>query len=90
MWEKRLSNPAEAIAFYRELQAQGEQVRAGMEAGAPCQWFRRLLAQCGHELWVGDAARIRAAAVGKKRTDREDAKLILQLMREGRLGPQNS
>ena len=84
MKEKRLSHPVEAIAFYRELQAQGEQVRVGIEAGAPCQWFRRLLAECGQELWVGDAARIRAAAVGKKKTDREDAKLILQLMREER------
>ena len=82
--EKRLSHPQEAIAFYRQLQAQGEPVRIGMEAGAPCQWFRRLLAECGHELWIGDAARIRAAAVGKKKTDREDAKLILQLMREDR------
>ena len=33
--ERRLSHPAEAMAFYRELQAQGEQVRVGMEAGAP-------------------------------------------------------
>jgi transposase len=82
--EKRLSHPQEAIAFYQQLQAQGEPVRVGIEAGAPCQWFRRLLAECGHELWIGDAGRIRAAAVGKKKTDREDAKLMLQLMREER------
>ena len=82
--EKRLAHPGEAVAFYRRLQEQGEQVRVGIEAGAPCQWFRRLLAECGHELWVGDATRIRAAAVGKKKTDREDAKLILQMMREER------
>ena len=72
------------MEFYRRLKAEGEQVRVGMEAGPPCQWFRRLLGECGHELWVGDAARIRAAAVGKKKTDREDAKLILQMMREDR------
>ena len=82
--EKRLQHPAEAVAFYRGFQEQGEQVRVGIEAGAPCQWFRRLLGECGQELWVGDAARIRAAAVGKKKTDREDAKLILQRMREDR------
>ena len=82
--EKRLAHPGEAVAFYSRLQEQGEQVRVGIEAGAPCQWFRRLLAECGHELWVGDGARIRAAAVGKKKTDREDARLILQLMREER------
>ena len=66
------------------MQGQGEPVRVGIEAGAPCQWFRRWLAECGHELWVGDAARIRAAAVGKKMADREDAKLILQMMLEER------
>ena len=82
--EKRLEHPQGAMEFYRSLREQGERVRVGIEAGAPCQWFRRLLAECGHELWVGDAARIRAAAVGKKKTDREDAKLILQLMREER------
>src|SRR5271165_4403852 len=82
--EKRLEHPGEAVAFYRLLQEQGEQARVGIEAGAPCQWFRRLLGECGHELWVGDAARIRAAAVGKKKTDREDAKLILQMMLEER------
>ena len=81
---KEAGASAEAVAFYRRLQEQGEPVRVGIEAGAPCQWFRRLLAECGHELWVGDAARIRAAAVGKKKTDREDAKLILQMMLEER------
>ena len=59
-------------------------MRVGIERGAPWQWFRGLLAECGQELWVGDAARIRAAAVGKKKTEREDAKLILQLRLEGR------
>lgn len=79
--EKRLSHVGEAEAFYRGL---AEPVRVGIEAGSPCAWFRRLLAECGHELWVGDAARIRAAEVRKQKTDRRDAHLILQLMREGR------
>ena len=84
MTETRLEHPLQAMAFYRELQQQGERVRVGMEAGPPCQWFRRLLAECGHELWVGDAARIRAAGVGKKKSEREDAKLILQRLLEER------
>ena len=41
--------------------AAAQAMRVGMESGVPCQWFRRLLHECGHELWVGDAARIRAA-----------------------------
>jgi transposase len=79
--EKRLSHVAEAAAFYRGL---AEPARVGIEAGAPCAWFRRLLAECGHELWVGDAARIRAAEVRKQKTDRRDAELILRLMLENR------
>jgi transposase len=79
--ERKLVHPDEAAEFYRLLR---EPVRVGMEAGAPCQWFRRLLAECGHELWVGDAARIRAAEVRKQKTDRRDAELILKLMVEER------
>ena len=79
--EKKLLHPEQAAEFYR---SQSSPVRVGMEAGAPCQWFRRLLNECGHELWVGDAARIRAAEVRKQKTDRRDAELILRLMIEER------
>jgi transposase len=79
--EKKLLHPAEAAEYYR---SQPEAVRVGMEAGAPCQWFRRLLSECGHQLWVGDAAKIRAAEVRKQKTDRRDAELILKLMLEER------
>ena len=79
--EKKLSHPAQASEFYRGL---SEPVRVGMESGAPCQWFRRLLAECGHELWVGDAAKIRAAETRKQKTDRRDAELIMRLMVEER------
>jgi transposase len=79
--ERKLLHPAEAVEFYR---SQPEAVLVGMESGAPCQWFRRLLAECGHELWVGDAAKIRAAEVRKQKTDRRDAELILRLLQEGR------
>jgi transposase len=79
--EKRLRNPAEAEAFYRGLPGPA---LVGIEAGSPCQWFRRLLWECGHELWVGDAARIRAAEVRKQKNDRRDAMLLLRLLLEGR------
>ena len=79
--ERKLLHPGEAAEFYRALNGP---VRVGMEAGAPCQWFRRLLGECGHELWVGDAAKIRAAEPRKQKTDRRDAELILKLMLEER------
>ncbi len=79
--ERKLLHPGEAAEFYR---SPPEPVRVGMEAGAPCQWFRRLLSECGHELWVGDAARIRAAEPRKQKTDRRDAELIMKLMQQER------
>jgi transposase len=79
--EGKLLHPVEAAEFYRGLSGP---VRVGMEAGSPCQWFRRLMAECGHELWIGDAAKIRAAEPRKQKTDRRDAELILKLMREDR------
>ena len=42
--------------------------------------FEGLLAELNIELWMGDAAKIRAKRVRKKKTDREDARRILQLM----------
>jgi transposase len=77
----RLAHPAEAEAFYRGLQGP---VRVGMEAIGNALWFERLLAELGHELWIGDAARIRAAAVRSQKTDARDAAHLLRLMREDR------
>ena len=79
--EKKLLHPGEAREFYRGLQGE---VRVGMESGCPCQWFRQLLEECGHQLWIGDAARIRAAETRQQKTDRRDAELILRLLLEGR------
>jgi hypothetical protein len=41
----------------------------GIEATGHSQWFGQLLAQCGRELWVGDAAEIRASVVRQQKTD---------------------
>jgi transposase len=78
--EKRLAHPAEAEQFYRDLAAQGKKVRVGMEASGHARWFERLLAELQLELWIGDAAQIRAKRVRKQKTDRHDAQLILKLM----------
>jgi transposase len=40
----------------------------------------RLLAELGHELWIGDSAKIRASEVRKQKTDERDAALILDLL----------
>jgi transposase len=55
-----------------------------MEATGYSRWFERLLAELGFELWIGDPAEIKAKRVRKPKTDKEDARLLLKLMREDR------
>jgi transposase len=78
--ERRLQHPNEAESFYRELVRRGMQVRVGMEASGHARWLERLLGELQIELWIGDAAAIRAKRVRKQKTDRQDAQLILKLM----------
>jgi len=79
----------------RQLEHSGEEVRSfyaqwprgtvvGVEATFPALWFERLLGEVGHELWVGDAARIRASEVRLQKTDTRDAEHLLDLLRTGR------
>jgi transposase len=76
--ERRIDHSnGEAQKFYAGLQ---RPVRVGMEATGYAQWFERRLAKLGHELWVGDAAEIRAAMVRKQKTDARDALHILDLL----------
>ncbi len=70
----------EAKEFYSGLAGP---VRVGIEATGHMRWFERLLTELGHELWVGDAARIRASAVRKQKTDSRDAALLLKLLMSG-------
>jgi transposase len=80
--ERRLEHEGEAVRqFYAALPPGA---RIGIEATGHAQWFERLLAELGHELWVGDAAEIRAAAVRQQKTDARDAQLLLRLLVEQR------
>src|SRR5271163_242751 len=81
--ELRLNHSdGEAERFYRDLKSRGISVRVGMEATGYSRWFERLLAELGFELWIGDPAEIKAKRVKKQKFDREDARLLLRLMRE--------
>lgn len=82
--ERRLQHREEAGKFYRDLAAQGMQVRVGMEASGQARWFERLLSELHFELWIGDASEIRTKRVRKQKTDRQDAQLILRLLLEDR------
>jgi transposase len=80
--ERRLDHlNGEAEAFYRSLP---RPVRVGIEATGPIRWFQQLLAELGHELWVGHAAEIRARAVRQQKTDARDARHLLELLLSSR------
>jgi transposase len=71
----------DAKIFY---QRQAAPALIGMEATGNSQWFMELVQDLGHEIWIGDAAQIRASYVRKQKTDKRDAAHILKLVVEGR------
>jgi transposase len=80
--ERRLEHESgEARGFYARLEGP---VRVGIEATGHTRWFERMLAELGHELWIGDAAEIRASMVRKQKTDARDAVHLLELLSSGR------
>src|ERR1035438_7168743 len=78
---KLVNGNGEAERFYRRLSSPA---LVGVEACGNSEWFVDLLQRLGHEVWIGDAAQIRASYVRKQKTDRRDAAHILNLLREGR------
>ena len=81
--KKRLTHAdGDARRFYESRH--GKKVVVGMEACGNSWWFEQMLAELGHQLWIGDAARIRAMEVRKQKTDDRDALHILDLMVTGR------
>lgn len=79
----------------QEIEHRGDQARdfyaaleppalVGIEATGAFGWFERLLGELGHRLWVGDAARIRAADPRKQKNNVRDAKNLCRLLREKR------
>jgi transposase len=80
--ERKLQHRSEEVdQFYRQLESPA---LIGMESVGNAQWFVRLVESLGHQLWVGDAAKIRASYVRKQKTDKRDAGHILTLLLEKR------
>ncbi len=79
--EKRLDHEGgEARRFYAELQ---EPALVGIESTGYTRWFAEMLAELGHELAVGEAAKIRALQTRKQKHDRRDAQHLLNLLGKG-------
>src|SRR5438552_7745074 len=68
--QKLVQASGDAERFYRQVAAPA---LIGMEATGNCHWLVDLLSELGHELWVGDAAQIRASYVRQQKTDKRDA-----------------
>jgi hypothetical protein len=66
-------------AFYVGLEGS---VRVGIEASGQSRWFERILADLGHEAWIGNAAKIRTSCERKQKTDGRDAELLLRPLSE--------
>lgn len=80
--ERKLEHASgQAERFYRELPAKA---LIGMESTGNCQWFVEMAAAAGHDVWIGDAAKIRASDPRQQKHDRRDAALLLRLLLEGR------
>src|SRR5438046_3402119 len=79
--QKLLHATGEAKRVYAQLP---KPARIGYEATGNSQWFIELIEDLGHEIWIGDAAQIRASYVRKQKTDKRDAAHILKLLVEGR------
>ena len=78
---KLVQASGDAERFYRQVAAPA---LIGMEATGNSHWLVDLLSELGHELWVGDAAQIRASYVRQQKTDQRDAAHLLKLLVEGR------
>ena len=76
--ELRLEHAGDQVRkFYAALPGP---VRVGIEATGYSQWFERMLRELGQEVWIGDAAEIRASVVRKQKTDQRDAAHVLELL----------
>jgi transposase len=78
---KLVHEPGAVEKFYQRFPAGS---RIGMEATGNCQWFVDLVSRLGHEVLIGDAAKIRASDSRQQKHDKRDARLLVQLLAEGR------
>jgi transposase len=80
--EQELVHEGDAVErFYCALRPP---VTIGIETTGYTQWFHALMHRLGHTVLVGEAAKIRAMVVRKTKTDRRDARHLLDLLKHDR------
>jgi transposase len=76
--EGRLRTTPEAL---RRRFASEQSLRIAIEAGTHSPWASRVLEECGHEVLVANARKIRLIYANKRKTDEIDAKNLARLAR---------
>jgi transposase len=80
--EQELAHDGDAVErFYRALPPP---VTIGIETTGYALWFHALMHELGHTVLVGEAGQIRAMVVRKTKTDRRDARHLLDLLKHDR------
>ena len=76
--EGRLSTTPEAL---RRRFASEPSLRVAIEAGTHSPWASRVLEECGHEVLVANARKLRLIYANKRKTDEMDAENLARLAR---------
>ena len=79
MEEGRLRTSPET--FKRRFSSQRPPMRIAIEAGTHSPWASRVLEECGHEVLVANARKLRLIYANKRKTDEIDAENLARLAR---------
>jgi hypothetical protein len=77
--EGRLRTTPEA--FRRRFASEQPPMRIAIEAGTHSPWASRVLEECGHEVLVANARKLRLIYANKRKTDEVDAENLARLAR---------
>ena len=77
--EGRLRTTPDALR--RRFASQEQQLRIAIEAGTHSPWVSRVLEECGHEVLVANARKLRFIYANKRKTDEVDAENLARLAR---------
>jgi transposase len=77
--EGRLRTTPEA--FRRRFSSEQQPLRIAIEAGTHSPWVSRVLEECGHEVLVANARKVRLIYSNKRKTDEIDAENLARLAR---------
>jgi transposase len=77
--EGRLRTTPEALR--RRFASEQPPMRIAMEAGTHSPWVSRVLKECGHEVLVANARKLRLIYANKRKTDEVDAENLARLTR---------